>query len=176
MVATGPMGWICPRCQNVYAPSVQGCGNCNGPLGPVPVFPDYLGDKWRDKPAREWPTAPRVSFEDWKDAGGPIGSEFDEWRRGLLARKWPSAPVSFGGVAQQVPSINYECARMVREHLSELVADASVRAFGSGAAVVVDVVALGPFGSVTFEHVPTEDVLRLPAPECCGVDWAHGEG
>jgi hypothetical protein len=142
MVATGPMGWICPRCQNVYAPSVQGCGNCNGPLGPVPVFPDYLGDKWRDRPAR----------------------------------KWPSAPVSFGGVAQQVPSINYECARMVREHLSDLVADAALRALGSGAAVVVDVVALGPFGSVTFEHVPTEDVLRLPAPECCGVDWAHGEG
>ncbi len=33
-------GWVCPRCSNVYAPSVQGCDRCNGAAGcPVPNVP-----------------------------------------------------------------------------------------------------------------------------------------
>jgi hypothetical protein len=31
--APAGIGWICPKCGNVYGPQVHGCSRCNNPLG-----------------------------------------------------------------------------------------------------------------------------------------------
>jgi len=36
-------GWICPKCQKVYAPEVMECASCNAGAVPyVPYYPPYV--------------------------------------------------------------------------------------------------------------------------------------